>query len=231
MEEHVLKTKIMTVWERIKGLVITDKQSYQTAGEIIIDLDHLIKQIKEYWKEPKERAFQAHKAITAKESEMLRPVTDRRNDLAGKIKKYLTEQDKIRREEQSRLDAERMKREQAERDRLAKRAEKADEKGNAEKAEALREKINDVFVAPSIVVPDVEKTTRMDTGTVSVTKDIEVTITDEKALIAEMAAGNVPVSVVTFSVPKLKAYIRLQGLTKLNGVTIADVSSAKFRGK
>lgn len=231
MEEHVLKSEITTVEEKVKEITVTDKQTFEIAGELIIELDRLVKQIKEYWKEPKERAFQAHKAITAKESEMLRPVTDRRNDLASKIKKYLTDQERIRREEQARLDAERMKREQAERDKLAKQAAKAEEKGNAEKAEALREKINDVYVAPSIVVPEVEKTTRMDTGTVSVTKDIEVTINDEKALIAEIAAGNVPVSVVTFSVPKLKAYIKLQGITKLNGVTIAEVSSAKFRGK
>lgn len=231
MEEQVLKSEITTVEEKVKEITVTDKQTFELAGELIIDLDRLVKQIKEYWKEPKERAFQAHKAITAKESEMLRPVTDRRNDLAGKIKRYLTEQERIRREEQARLDAERIKREQAERDKLAKQAAKAEEKGNAEKAEALREKINDVFVAPSIVVPEVEKTTRMDTGTVSVTKDIEVIINDEKALIAEIAAGNVPASIVTFSVPKLKAYIKLQGLTKLNGVTIAEVSSAKFRGK
>ncbi len=231
MDEKSIKTEIVTIEGRVDSVVVNDKSSFEIAGELTIECDRLIKSIKEYWKEPKEKAFQAHKAITAKEQEMLHPIIDRRNALAYKIKEYLNEQRRKQLAEQARLDVERQKREQAEREKLERAAARADEKGKIEKADELREKANDVFIAPTIIVPDIEKTTRMESGTVSQTKDIEVTITDEKALIAEIAMGHIPVSIVTFSIPKLKQFIKLQGITKLNGATITETVNAKFRGR
>lgn len=231
MDEQELKQEVMTIDEAVKAIVVNDAETYQSAGGMIINLDNLIKKIKTYWKEPKEKAFQAHKAITAKEAEMLKPIEERRRFLNGKISAYLTEQERIRKAEQARLDEERRKAEQKEREKLQARAEKAEEKGNDAKAEALRQKAEDVFIPPAIVVPAVEKTTKMDTGTISAVKDIEIEIVSELEIIRGIAEKQIPISVVTIHEAKLKAHIKAFQIKEMRGVKIIEVVKSKFRGK
>jgi hypothetical protein len=230
MDENALKQEIMTVDERIAAVVVCDAQTYEVAGKMVIDLDGLKKKIEAYWKEPIEKAFQAHKALTAKRGEMLKPVDDRRKTLTQKISAYLTEEDRKRREEQRRLDEKRREAEQKERDRLAKLAAKAEEKGKIDKAEALREKAEEVYIPPAVVVPEVERTTRMDEGTVSTVKDIEIEIVDVKAVLRAVVDGKLPVSIVTVNDAKLKKAIKDFDIKVLDGVVIREVVKGQFRG-
>jgi hypothetical protein len=161
---------------------------------------------------------------------MLKPVEDRRKALTQKISAYLTEEDRKRREEQRRLDEKRREEEQKERDRLAKLAAKAEEKGKIEKAEALREKAEDVYIPPAVVVPEVERTTRMDEGTVSTVKDIEIEIADVKAVLRAVVDGKLPVSIVSVNEAKLKKAIKDFDLKALDGVVIREVVKGQFRG-
>jgi hypothetical protein len=167
MDEQQLKNEITTVDDRVNSIVVNDPDTFQKAGSVVIDLDGLIKKINTYWEDPIKKAHEAHKSLTAKRAEMLKPVEDRKKLLRGKISAYLTEQDRIKREEQRKLDDERRKKEQAEREKLERAAIKAEEKGKIERAEDLRTQAADVYVQPAIVESQIEKTTRMETGTVS----------------------------------------------------------------
>ncbi len=231
MEEQELKQELVTVENRVDEIMVLDKETFSIAGEMVIEIDQLIKKIKLYWKEPKERAFQAHRAITAKEAEMLKPAEDRRKALTQKINTYSTEQRRLERIAQEKLDAERRAAEQKERERIERQAAKAEEKGNIEKAEALKEKAEAVYIPPAIVEPVVEKTTRMESGTVSQVKDIEITITDEKAIIAAVASGKLPMTIVTINEAKLKKYLKDFDFKTFDGVEIREVVNTKFRGK
>lgn len=231
MDEKELEQEIMTADERVGAVVVSDPASYEMAGAMVIDLDRLAKKITAYWEEPIKKAHEAHRALTAKRGEMLKPVEDRKKVLRGKISAYLTEQERIRRAEQTRLDEERLKKEQAERERLEKAAAKAEEKGRDERAEALREKAADVYIPPAVVVPEVEKTTRMDTGTVSQKKSTRVTVTDPVAILRAVVAGSLPIGIVTINETKLKQAVELQGLKQLDGAIIEEIVTAQFRGK
>lgn len=231
MDERELKQEIMTVDEQVAAVVVNSAATFETAGALVIDLDALEKKISAYWEDPIKKAFDSHRALTAKRGEMLKPVQDRKKILRGKISAYLTEQERIRREEQRKADEERRKREEAERAKLEARAAKAEEKGKADKAEELREQASDVYVPPVVVQPEVEKTTRIDTGTVSQKKDIRVTVTDPAAILRAVVAGQIPIGVVAVNESKLKAAIKLQGLTVLDGCIIEEVVNAQFRGK
>ena len=231
MDEKELKQEIMTADERVNAVVVSDTGSYELAGAMVIDLDRLAKKINAYWEEPIKKAHEAHRALTAKRGEMLKPVEDRKKVLRGKISAYLTEQERIRRAEQTRLDEERRKKEHAEREKLERAAAKAEEKGKDERAEALREKAADVYIPPAVVVPEVEKTTRMDTGTVSQKKTTRVTVTDPVAILRAVVAGSLPIGIVTINETKLKQAIELQGLKQLDGATIEEIVTAQFRGK
>ena len=127
MEEQELQKQIQTVDEQVTALAVKDKKSFELASEITHQLDGLIKEIKNYWKEPIEKAHQAHKALTAKRGEMLNPVESKRRILSQRITMYLTEQERIRQEQQRKFDEERRKEEEAERRKLEAKAQKAEE--------------------------------------------------------------------------------------------------------
>jgi len=229
MEEQELKQEIVKADEQIQALVVNSPETFEEAGRVVISLDDLIKKIKKYWKEPKEKAFQAHKAITQREKEMLKPVEDRRRVAQQRISAYLTEQERKRQEEQRKLDAERKAKEDREKAKLERRAEKAEESGNAEKAEELREKIDDIFVAPAIVEPTIEKTTHTDAGTISQKKDVDIRVTDPMAIFRGIAEGRIPANVAVINESKLKQFIKLQGIAKLDGCDIQEVVKTQFR--
>lgn len=231
MEEQELRQEIEPVIGEAGALVVNNKESFERASRFILELDGLAKKIKAYWFEPKKRAWETHKALVAKETEMLKPVEERRGALASKVKAYLTEQDRIRREEQRKLDEERKKIEEAERKKLEKKAEKAEAKGDAEKADELRQKAEEVHVPAAVVEPEVDRTTRTDTGTVSQRRDIEVRIIDPMKVVALVAKGELPIGIITISESKLKQHVKLIQAKTLDGCEITETVSASFRGK
>jgi hypothetical protein len=225
-------TKEMTVFEKkVAAIVVQDKASYELAGNMIFQLDTFKKQIEEYWFDPVQKALQAHKALVAKRDEMLNPIKARRTILTQKMSVWSTEDDRKRRIEQARLDAERRAAEEKERARLAKLAEKAEAKGQEEKAEALREKAEDVFIPQAIVQPEVEKSVKTDSGTITQTKDIVIEITDELEVIKAIASELLPIGIVTISNSKLKAAVKLIGMKTVPGCRITEEIKQTFRGK
>lgn len=229
MNENEIKTEIEQVDAQAGAIIVNDKETFEVAGQMVISLDALTKKINAYWEDPIKKAFEAHRALTAKRAEMLKPVDDRRKNLKNKISAYLTEQERIRQEEQRRVDEERRKREQAEREKLERAAVRAEEKGQDEKAEALREKAEDVYVPPVVVVSDIQKTTRTDAGTITGKKDIQITVTDPKAILKAVVDGTLPIGIININETKLKQAIKLAGLTRLDGCEIKEIVSAQFR--
>ena len=231
MDEKELKQELMVLEQETKSLRITDKASFEIGSEITIKLKDKRKMIVDYWKTPKDMAFQAHKEITRKEKEMLDPIDDKLKFLSREATAFLTEQERVRREEQRRVDEARRAAEQKERERLAKLAEKAEAKGQDEKADALREKIDEVFIAPVVVVPEVEKTSRLESGTVSQRKETVVTITSELEIIKCIASGRLPIGIITINQSKLKTAITMMGAKEMPGCIIEEVISASYRSK
>lgn len=223
-KELELKDEIVKVESEVDAIVVDSKEAFEYASDVVISIDGMVKKIKEFWKEPKEKAYQAHKAISAKESEMLKPLEDRRKALKSNISAYLTEQERLRLEEQRKLDAERRAKE-------AELQKKADE----ERAKAIAENkpvpVVDTYVPQVIAMPEVQKTTKMEAGTVSGKKDIEITIVDILALVKAIADGKAPISIVDISASKLKAFVKLQQLKQLDGCEIREVVTAAFRSK
>ena len=133
-----------------KSLVIADDAGLVAADQFSVKLAALEKMIKSDFKESKEAAHAAHKAITAQESAHLAKVQEPRAIVNGKIHKYRDEQEAARQAEEKRLQA--IENERAEKAALqaALDAEKA---GNKEEAEAI-------LAAPVVAAPViVERTT------------------------------------------------------------------------
>jgi len=231
MNEQEIKNEIVETESFIDTIrIIANADECIKAQKATLDLVRLEKKIKEYWKEPIEKANATHKALTRKRSEMLGPVEDRKKKLSGIISVYLTEQERIRQAEQDKIDEARRKKEQHEREKLKRAAERAAEKGNEEKAEELLEKSETVFIPPSIVQSEIEKTSRTETGTMSQKKELRVTITDPKKILKSILAGGLPVDVITVNEVKLKKIIELNNYTVVPGCVLERVIKPTFRG-
>lgn len=221
--------EIKAIEKKVSSIVIDSKETFEFVQQGIIQAKIMKKKVEDYWRDPIRKADDAHKALTAKRAEMLKPIDDFIKRKNRESSDYLTLQEKKRQELQAKADEERRQKEQAEREKLERAAVRAEDKGNEEKAEALREKADQVFVAPVIVQSAVDKTTRTDTGTISQKKDLEVIVTEEKALIAAIARGEAPIAIVNINMTKLKQFIKLNQILKFDGCDIREIISTQIR--
>lgn len=229
MDENEIKQELVVVEDKVNAIMVKDAETYELAGAMVLDLDGLRKKVVKYWEEPKRRAYEAHKAITEKEREMLRPIDEKRKALDRKISDYLTEERRRRDEEQRKLDEKRTKMEDRRRDRLMKRANAEREKGNEEAYAALMEEAGGVYVPPTAAVSQVDQTTRTDGGTISQRNELEIRIVDPMKLVQAVASGDVPIGVIDISIPKLKQHVKLFKLRSLPGCAIEERVAASFR--
>ena len=91
MQEKQLVDQSKSIIEQSKELVIFEKADNEIATGLLKLILNAKKSIKDYWREPKEKAHQAHKAVTAKESEMLSPILQAEKAIKDKISGYITE--------------------------------------------------------------------------------------------------------------------------------------------
>jgi predicted ribosome quality control (RQC) complex YloA/Tae2 family protein len=231
MEEKELKQELKLVEKKIGELVVVDKDTYAMAGQVIIDIDGMIKRVNQYWEDPIKKAFEAHRALTAKRGEMLKPLEDRRKIIKKLISDFATEQARKQREEQARLNLEREERERKEREKLEKAAVKAEEKGQTEKAESLRERAEEVNVPLAIVEPEIKKTVSTGAGSITQTNDISVTITDPLKILQAVISGRIPITIVNINETKLKKAIKDYAINNLDGCIIVPIVNTSFRSK
>ncbi len=111
------------------SIVIATAQDYSDAGEVVRNIKSAAKKTKEYWKKPIEAANEAHKALTAKRAEMLKPLTEAEGIIKQKMIAYQNSQEQIR------LEAERKAEEEAAK--LQRKAMREAKKGNEEAAQEL----------------------------------------------------------------------------------------------
>lgn len=110
--------------KRVTGLTITTDDDYSRGGDILKDIKTRIKAVKDYWKAPKAAAQAAHKTLVDREKQMLNPLKDAEATVKKTMLAYPTEQQRKRQEEQARLAA---------------LAAQAEQQGDADGAEFMRE--------------------------------------------------------------------------------------------
>jgi len=107
MQEKELVDQSKSILEQAKELVVFSKEDSEKATGLLKLVLGAKKMIKDYWKDPKEKANQVHKAVTAKENEMLSPILQAEKAIKDQTSRYATE---VRKKE---MEAEAKLREQA----------------------------------------------------------------------------------------------------------------------
>lgn len=163
--------------QQSETFTVTTQQNYDNAAELIKDIKYKIKQIEEYWKPLKGKAYSAWKDICAKENELLAPFAKAENALKDKMKEFQRkklEEERLLREEQ-----ERFRREEAER--LMKAAEEAAKEGMEEHADYLVEE------AAKVEVMEFKQPKKHKTAGTSAIKTWKARITNDSLVPVEFA--------------------------------------------
>lgn len=226
--EAELEQKSLTLYEQASALVITDQISYAAAGEVGKALKSLQKEIEDYFAPMKKAAHDAHKAITKKESDELAPVKEAMDIVRSTMNVWIQEQDRIRKEAErkARIEAEEAARK--ERERLEAQALKELEKGKEEKAESLMEKAELVYAEPVAVAPVVDKTVRTESGNITQAKELQITVADIKAFMAELLKRNMAPTMIEIKAGPLKAWVKANGFESFPGLIIKQTVSVRL---
>ena len=144
----------MTAYQ-VRELTIVSDDDYARGSEILKEIKSRMKQVKDYWKVPKQAAQNAHKTIVARETQMLAPLEEAERVIKRAMLDYTAAIEKARREAEEAA--------RAEEQRLLEMAKAAEEKGDEGGADFLRglaetEPVQPIVAAPKTSGLSVKKT-------------------------------------------------------------------------
>ena len=164
-----IKNESSSIVETANKMTITSQQDLEQAAGFLKAVKDTQKKIKEYWKEPIKSAYDAHKALKAKENEMLEPLLNSEKIIKQKTSEYVIEMERLRREEEERVRAEQQQQAYEELKEAERLRELGDEVG-AKIAEENAEMMSNIEVK---VDSGIEKVSNL-----SFRKDYEIIVTD-----------------------------------------------------
>lgn len=201
--------RALTFPDRAKALRIVDADTYQAACEFLKGIKALRTEIAETFEPHIKRAHESHRALLKEKSDAEAPLADAERIAKSALVTYDQQQERIRRAEQARIQAE-VQRQEEER-RLAE-AVALEAAGDVEEAEALFEEPIDV---PTIAVAP---TTPKVSG-ISFRETWGAEVTNLAALVQYVAANPMFSALLLANMPALNAQARsLKGELRIPGV-------------
>lgn len=164
-----IRNESTNIVDAANNMNITNQEDLVYAAGFLNNIKATQKKIKEYWEEPIKRAYDAHKALKAKENAMLEPLQNSEKIIKDKIDDYNAVMQRLKEEEEARLRAEQERQalEQLE------EAEKLRAEGNEVEAQIAESNAEMMAQVEVKVDPMIEKVQGL-----SFRKDFEIVVTD-----------------------------------------------------
>ncbi len=226
--ETELKETALVIYSRVSALKVLNNDDYLMAAESLKRIKDIKTQIEAYFAPIKKSAYDTWKGITAKENEALKLVLESDKIVRAELSRYATEQERIRQAEQRKLEEKAREEARKEQERLLKLAETAEKKGKEEKAGELFERAESVYAEPVFATPTVNKMTKLETGSISTIKDIEVNIVLRKEFL-RYAIDNLPEAVIDINMGVLKKFIKAMKIKTIIGAKITEILTPMVR--
>lgn len=155
-ETNEVENKALSLVEQAGMVKISDSKSYEVAGFLWKTIGEVMKEVKETFDPIVDAAFKAHKKACEQRSKYFDPLAKAQKSVKGLMSDYDAEQERIRREEQRRL--EEIARKEEEERRLLEAIEAEEEaKANGltaqEAAQEAETIINEPVYVPPVVLP------------------------------------------------------------------------------
>jgi len=161
VETTPVEEKALSIVDQAKAVKIVDNQSYVAAGGVWKAIGDMIREVKDTFDPICDAAHKAHKQAVEKRAKYLDPLTSAQRSVKGLMSAYDAELERIRREEQARLEAIARKEEEERRLQEAIDAEAALKDQGATKEEVAEETAaileTPVTVAPVVIPKAVPK--------------------------------------------------------------------------
>ena len=216
IERRLNEAGALTV-AQANSIVIQNDAQYAGAAELLKQVKSRANEVKAYWKEPKENASKAHKALCEKEKQMLEPLTQAEGIIKKSMLVYQQEVDRKRRQ----AEEEARRRAQEEAERLLSEAIKAEQEGKAAEAETAMNLAQTIDAAPvhtNIVQPKASG--------IHTTKRWKARVTDPQKVPA-YANG---IEIRTISMSALDSIARMtKGTCEIPGVEFFEEESLSAR--
>jgi hypothetical protein len=202
MEANEIQERALTVPEQAKAIIIITNEDYTRAGEILLTIKDIRKEIDATFDPIIKKAHEAHKEAVAQKKKIDAPLIEAEGIIKPRISDYLAEQERIRRAEENRL-REIARKEEEERQLMEAIA--AEQAGETEEAAAI---INEpVYVAPVVVPKSVPK--------------IQGVSTQKRWTFRVVDPSKVPREYLAVDEQKIGAVVRaLKDQCKINGVEV-----------
>lgn len=124
LEVKRLEEDISPIIFSAREILVSTPDQYSGAASFLKELKSAQKKVIEYWGPLKKKAHEAWKGITAKEKEMIEPLTEAEQEIKYKMITFRQEEEEKKRKEQQRLQAIEEARAEKERQKLLKQAER-----------------------------------------------------------------------------------------------------------
>lgn len=192
LTEVSVNQQALSIEEQAKAVQITNNEQFESAAEMLKQIKAARKQVESYWKEPIQKAFEAHRALTAKKKAMTDLCDNAERMLKGKMLTYQQQLEAQRKaaEEEAR------KARRAEADKLLEQAAQAEQQGDAMAAEmamAQADMVTQMTTKVEVAKPKVAGVSTRSKTIVKVVDDAKVPAyvngfcirkVDEKAILA-----------------------------------------------
>lgn len=225
VEYEIHNEEAVAIADTVKSFVIKTQDDFAKTAEWVSILKNQIKNIDRFFEEDIENTNKAHKALCKKRNDAKEPWMELLQKVSHIRSDYQVEQERIRLEAQRKAEAEAREVARKEQEALLARAAAAK---TVAKQEELLDKAENVYIEPVIVPSVVDKKIELSFGgSVSSQKDIDVIVTDVKAICKAVADGKLPVGIIEIKNNALKTFAKLQSLK--NGDIDGFVIKATFR--
>lgn len=142
-----VENKAVATVEKAQDMMIASNEDYKVAGDFLLDLKDLQKQINEFMDPIIKKAHEAHKEAIKQKKTVESPLKEAEKIVKTKMQAWYELEEKKRQEEERRLQEQAQK--EAEEKRLAE-AEALEKAGNDE---AALNKLDEDVAAPTVIVP------------------------------------------------------------------------------
>jgi len=184
-EAMEVATLALSIPDAAKKLAIMDDVSLSIGNQLLLSIKDIRKQISDTFDPLAKKAHEAHKAIIEQKKKAEAPLVEAEGIIKPAISRYMAEAERKRREEEERIRKEMEKR--AEEEALAAAIE-AEDAGDLAEAEAI---INTPVFVPHVSAPPPPKLEG-----ISIRNIIKFEVTDLRALVKAVAAGQVPIEAI-----------------------------------
>lgn len=205
-QELAINNEVLPLTKQAMAITVSSKSDRDLASFFVDNVKKFKADIEQRFHPTanKKQAYEAYQSALDTEKAFYDPLDNCVKIVTATVKEYDRKEAIAQQQIIAAADAKRREEERKERERLEAQAQKAEAKGNVEKAEALREQAETVSAAP-VFTPTTQPVKKLIT---------KARVTNMVKLCALIVAGEIPYNVVEVSLSNLNAWAKTQEASK-----------------